>query len=148
MLYKGRAMLRQNIKLDVSDVARWKEARSWIVKANRADVNDPMPLFTYYQSFRQQGLQPNPSALQGLASAYQMVPEDREVRMTYAISLAAEKKFAPAIRLVETVAFDPHNGPGSAEARSMLKRLHAAQDGKADGDVDLFSDEMENKSDK
>ena len=68
--------------------------------------------------------------------------------MTYAISLAAEKKFAPAIRLVETVAFDPHNGPGSAEARSMLKRLHAAQDGKADGDVDLFSDEMENKSDK
>ncbi len=148
MLYKGRAMLRQNIKLDASDVARWKEARSWIIKANRADVNDPMPLFSYYQSFHQQGLQPNPSALKGLAAAYQMVPEDRDVRMTYAYSLAAEKKFAPAIRLIETVAFDPHNGPGSAEARSMLKRLHTAQDGK-DGEVlDIFGDEMENKSDK
>ena len=138
----------QNIKLNVSDAARWKEARGWIVKANRADVNDPMPLFAYYQSFRQQGLQPSLSALQGLARAYLMVPEDREVRMTYAYSLAAEKKFAPAIRLIETVAFDPHSGPGSAEARSMLKRLHAAQDGKNGDALDIFGDEMENKSDK
>jgi hypothetical protein len=147
-LYKGRAMLRQNIKDNVSDPARWKEARGWIVKANRADVNDPMPLFVFYQSFHQQGLQPSPSALQGLARAYQMVPEDRDIRLTYAFSLAAERKFVPAIRLIETVAFDPHNGPGSAGARSILKRLHAAKDGKGGDATDIFGDEMENKSDK
>lgn len=148
MLVKGRALLRQNIKLDMSDVERWKEARGWIVKANRADVNDPMPLFSYYQSFHQQGLKPSPSAVKGLARAYQMVPEDRDVRMTYAFELAEEKNYASAIRLVETVAFDPHNGPGAAEARSILKRLHAAQESKDGAPVDLFGDEMGNKSDK
>lgn len=148
MLAKGRAMLRQNIKLNVSDAARWKEARGWIVKANRADVNDPMPLFAYYESFRQQGLQPNPAALEGLARAYQMVPEDRDVRMTYASALAAEKKFAPAIRLIETIAFDPHNGPGAEQARETFKKLHAAQDGKETESTDLIGEETKGEKGK
>ena len=148
MLVKGKAMMRQNIKGNVADAQRWKTARSWIVKANRADTNDPMPLFAYYQSFGQQGLQPSATSLDGLALAYQMVPEDRDVRMTYAFSLATRKNYPAAIRLIETVAFDPHNGPGAAEARSLLKRLKAARDGKDVGEQDIFGDEMENKSGK
>lgn len=143
MLFKGRAMLRQNIKNNVANAELWKEARGWVVKANRADINDPMPLFSYFQSFRQQGKQPSPAALQGLARAYQMVPEASDVRMTYAISLAQEKKFGPAIRLVETVAFDPHDSPESVKARSLLARLKAARDGKAEEQNDLLSDETE-----
>jgi len=148
MLVKGKAMTRLNIRNGVADTVRWKEARGWIVKANRADVNDPMPLFAYYQSFGQQGLLPVSSSLDGLRRAYEMVPEDPKVRITYASALATRKYYAAAIRLVETVAFDPHNGPGAAEARSILKRLHAAQDGKVSGELDLFGDAMENKESK
>lgn len=148
MLVKGKAIMRQNIKNGVADAARWKEARGWIVKANRADVNDPMPLFAYYRSFGQQGIEPLPSSLDGLRRAYEMVPEDHDVRMTYAFALATRKYYAAAIHLVETVAFDPHNGPGAAEARSILKRLQAARDGKDIGERDIFGDEMENKERK
>lgn len=141
MLFKGQAMLRQNIKNNVASAELWNEARRWIVKANRADINDPMPLFAYFQSFKQQGKPPSPIALQGLARSYQMVPEASDVRMTYALSLAREKKFGPAIRLVETVAFDPHNSPESIKARSLLDRLKAAKDGKPEEQGDLLDEE-------
>ncbi len=143
MLFKGRAMLRQNIKNNVANAEAWSEARKWIVKANRADVNDPLPLFAYYQSFRQQGKPPSPTALQGLARCYQMVPEAIDVRMAYAFSLAREKKYGPAIRLVETVAFDPHDSPQAVEARATLTRLKAARDGQTEEQFDLLSEGAE-----
>lgn len=148
MLYRGEAMLRQNVKDGTSDAKLWKEARNWVVKANRANVNDPMPLFAYYRSFGQQGVAPPALSLDGLRRAYQMAPEDRTIRMTYASALADQKKYAPAIRLVETVAFDPHSGPGSEEARRILKRLKAAQEGKPQGEEDLFGEAIENKPGK
>lgn len=149
MLYRGEAMLRKNVKDGASDSKLWKEARGWVVKANRANVNDPMPLFAYYRSFGQQGIAPPALSLDGLRRAYQMAPEDRSIRMTYASALADQKQYAPAIRLVETVAFDPHNGPGAEDARRILKRLKAAQEGKEpQGEEDLFGEAVDNKSGK
>lgn len=149
MLYRGEAMLRKNVKDGASDSKLWKEARGWVVKANRANVNDPMPLFAYYRSFGQQGIAPPALSLDGLRRAYQMAPEDRTIRMTYASALAEQKQYAPAIRLVETVAFDPHNGPGAEDARRILKRLKAALEGKEpQGEEDLFGEAVENKPGK
>jgi hypothetical protein len=104
-----------------------KSMRSWIVKANRADTNDPLPLIANYRSYELQGLKPNKTALDGLARAYQMVPEAPDVRMRYATALANEGQYDAAIRLVESLAFDPHMGPGATDARATLDALKEAK---------------------
>jgi tetratricopeptide (TPR) repeat protein len=119
-----------------------KAMKGWIVKANRADPNDPLPLLMYHRSFALQGLKPNKTALDGLARAYQMVPEAEDVRFAYAASLASTKQFDAAIRLIETLAYAPHGGPGTQYALTILGRLKKAKAGDAEA-VEEFVDNRE-----
>ncbi len=130
MLLKGNAQMRRYIRADNVTGEQWKTMRSWIVKANRADTNDPLPLIAYYNTWGAQGIAPNPVSLDGLRRAHQMAPEDMNVRMTYAFSLAKAKNYDAAIRLVETVAYAPHESGGTRSARTILARIKAAKAGR------------------
>jgi tetratricopeptide (TPR) repeat protein len=112
-----------------------KAMKSWVVKANKADTNDPVPLLAYYRIYGLQGLKPTQTANDGLARAYQMVPEDIGVRFQYASSLASQGKFDDAIRLIETIAHSPHQNGGADYAQAFLERLKKAKS----GDPDAFT---------
>jgi predicted Zn-dependent protease len=124
MLYKGLAQMREFVRTDVSDPAQWKAARGLVVKANRAQPDNPYPLFHYYRSFADQGVAIPELAVKGLARAQQLVPQDGRFRIAYAQVLIREKRFKDALTLVKPVAFDPHDG--SEYARNLVKRLEKA----------------------
>ncbi len=119
-----------------------KPMKSWIVKANKADTNDPLPLLAYYQTFSLQGLKPSQTALDGLARAYEMVPEAQDVRFRYAFSLASIKQFDRAISLISTLAYSPHAGPGTQYALSILDKLKKAKAGDKE-EIENFVDSRE-----
>lgn len=119
-------------KGDFSAVA-WRSVRQPITRANRLAPNDPWPLYSWYNSFQQQGVNPPDIAHQGLARAFLLAPENEQMRFSYAFDLARKGEFDPAIKLAKTIAFDPHGG---GEGRQLIAQLEAMRDGKASGDTE------------
>jgi tetratricopeptide (TPR) repeat protein len=126
MLYRGMIDMRQLLKDDVVDPARWKAARSYIVKANRANPDDPYPLYRYYKSFTDQGIDVPPVAGDGLAMASSVIPQDFEMRSAYITYLIGQNKLADALTLIKPLANNPHGGGSADYARDMIKRLEKA----------------------
>jgi hypothetical protein len=129
MLVKGQAMIRKLMRKPIATAAEWKEARSWIIKANRADADDPLPLFAYYQSWEQQGLEIPASAREGMAQAFRQAPEDKNLRMSYARSLVEQMKYSRALPLIESVVNDPHSSDTPASMTRLIAALRTATDG-------------------
>lgn len=104
--------VRANVLLDRaydSDAeADWKAARSMIVKANRADTEDPVPLALYYRYHQMRGGEMPDVGYDGLAKAYALLPQNPEYRANYAASMAARGDYARASRLLDPLAFSPH----------------------------------------
>jgi tetratricopeptide (TPR) repeat protein len=121
----GQLQLYELRQKGETDPAAWKTARRPIQIANRADPNDPIPLYAYFQSFLIERTRPSDMAIKGLERAFVLTPENLNLRSAYAVSLAHLGRFEPAINLAKTVAFDPHdNGRGDA----LLKRIETMRD--------------------
>jgi tetratricopeptide (TPR) repeat protein len=147
LLWKGLSLARPLVLAKDHDAVRWKAARSWIVKANRADPNDPLPLFENYLSYSQAGAAPTEIAIMGLARAVALVPQEDVLRFTYASALAGQKKYDEAIAILGPVANDPHGGDSAEAAQKLIAAITQA---KATGtipnfDVDSLSAEEEKK---
>ncbi|HET6523650.1 hypothetical protein [Sphingopyxis sp.] len=104
---------------------RWEKAREPITLANRTNPDDPLPLYIYFQSFLDQGKTPPDIAIQGLERAFGLAPENIELRVAHAFALANRGQFTSAIRLAQSIAFDPHMG---AQARPFLEQLLRMRD--------------------
>jgi tetratricopeptide (TPR) repeat protein len=128
MLIKGQAMIRALMLQPIANAADWTKARSWIIRANRADVDDPLPLLAYYESWQQQGVETPEISLTGLGQAYKQAPEDRRLRMTYAMSLVKQMKYSRAVPLIESVLNNPHSNGNDAGVR-LIAKLRSATDG-------------------
>ncbi|MBA3940115.1 MAG: hypothetical protein C0520_02775 [Sphingopyxis sp.] len=135
----GRFLLHELDEKGEDDPAAWREARKPIQLANRTDPLDPVPLYAYFSSFLDQRVRPSEPALKALERAFQIAPENVEVRVSYAFALANRGEFDTALALAKSVAFDPHdNGRGE----TMLKRLeemrdaHAKRGGGKDADAE------------
>lgn len=107
------------------DEREWKRARGHIAKANRADVLDPAPLFTWHESFVRQGLEPDKTASDGLALAFSLAPEATDLRIGYAFDLARQKRFDEAFKVVEFVVRDPHN---AEQGNAVIEQLRTMRD--------------------
>jgi hypothetical protein len=126
LLYRAIAEISELTRENSEDVARWKAARTMIIKANRADPENPYPLFHYYKSFQYQDLEPTKLARDGLAKAFELMPQDANLRYTFATDLIDQGRLADAIFVVKPMAFGPHGGQNGTYARSMIIRLQRA----------------------
>lgn len=132
-----RALLRRGlIELKIleaghiAEPARWTAARDWIRRGNGLAPDDPQILYEYYRGFsRQNAGRPPANAAAALARAYELVPQDFDVRATYAERLIDERRFHDATIVLGPVAYSPHQGP---EAEAALRRLDTIR-GLADG---------------
>jgi tetratricopeptide (TPR) repeat protein len=125
LLWKGSSLMRTLTKAKEKDPAKWKGARSWIVKANRANPQDPLPLFEYYQSFQAEGRDPTKSAIAGLGKAVSLIPQESAFRIPYALELAEAEDYAFAAIILQPIANSPHNSFAKS-ARILMTRLRAA----------------------
>jgi tetratricopeptide (TPR) repeat protein len=131
MLWKGLSLSRQMADAGETDAAKWKSARSWIAKANRANPEDPLPLMEYYLSFGQAAQATPQLAVDGLAKAAGLVPQDSGMRWMYSGALADQKKFDNAITVLRPIANNPHGGSMSETVRKRIESLEKAKNGKA-----------------
>ena len=130
LLLGGEIAVRKTIAEKKDDSAAWKAARAMIIKANRADVNDPLPLYRYYESWQQQGISPTKTAKDGLTRVYELVPESSDVRTRFAAMLAGEGNFIGAANVIKPLAFDPHDKKRAAFARELLDQYIDANENK------------------
>ena len=108
--------------------AKALEARRLAARANKADPNDPLPLFAYYQSFNLGGDRPTAQAVDGLRQAVRILPRDNTLRLLLVDQLARDKRWAEAIAVLTPIANAPHPSPRRDAAQEQLAKLRAAQE--------------------
>lgn len=136
---RANVLLGEMLMAEVEDkkdavAADWNAARKPIILANRTNPDDPMPLAAYYRSFVNQGMRPPPIAVDGLARAFHLGPEDIGTRMNYAFALANDGKYDSAIALAKIVALDPHDGGNGEALLAQLEDMRKSAEGKPDDD--------------
>ena len=119
LLYKGRVHLRRAATARTTDPRIWKEARSWVVKANRVDPNGASALQLFYDSFGMEGAKPSASAVAGLHRALELAPQDEALRFRSATQHLTDNQVADAKRALRPLAFDPHGRPDNPAAKLM-----------------------------
>lgn len=123
LIYKALVAIARAEK----DPAKWKAARSLIIRANKLDPNYAYPLVLFYASFEREERPPVASAIAGLYRALELVPQDDGVRFMAARQLIRDGSLAEAKQVLGPLAYDPH-----APADNPAVRAIAALD-KGDG---------------
>ena len=130
MLYKARVLVRRAALAKSSDPAVWKEARRWIVKANRQSPDDADALELYYDSFRDEGAKPPAAAIAGIRRALELVPQDPSLRFRVAAQAIMDGDNSAAKTALRPLAFDPHR-PADNPAARLIAILDAGATGPA-----------------
>ncbi len=116
MMYEGRVRVRRAEQAHSTDAKVWTEARSWFVKANRAQPDDAAPLYLFYRSFLIQGVRPTANAVTGLERAFDLAPQDGDLRFLLARQYLIDHRLKEARVILAPLAFDPHAAPDNAAA--------------------------------
>jgi tetratricopeptide (TPR) repeat protein len=124
LLEKGRAISTKAEK-DKSFKPDWKEVRQLYLSANRLDPDDPRPLIGYHGTFGKAGLKPTASALEGLLYAFELSPQDPDLRWTVMRELVAAGRQADAAKTLKPLAYAPHGGKAVERANDVLDKIEA-----------------------
>lgn len=139
----GRLKLHQLDDAGEDDAAAWREARRPIQLANRTDPNDPVPLYAYFRSFLSEGKRPPDIAIKALERAFVLAPENIELRVSYAFALANQGNFDAAVKLAQSVAFDPHDMGRGESLLDQLEDMRKRRAGASTGEIAIDVDEDE-----
>jgi hypothetical protein len=125
LLYKARVHMALATNAKDTSPETWLAIRRLIAAANRADTENPLPLWLYYQAYAASG-QPVPkSAKDGLYYAYMLAPQDLSLRFDAADVHLHDGEIAPARAMLLTVALDPHAGDLAKLAAKMVADIDA-----------------------
>lgn len=125
--------------------ADWNAVRKPIILANKTNPDDPAPLYAYFKSFVDQGLNPPKIAIDGLARSFALAPEDVQTRMAYAFALAHQGNYDAAIKLAKIVAFDPHDSGRGEAALAQLEAMRKNAEDRADAAAEQQESGTESK---
>ena len=117
LIHKGLIEMRRAKASKPNDPALWKLARSWFVKANRADPDYAYPYELFYRTFAGAGETPGASAIAGLARAVELAPQNDELRMMLAMEKLRAGDLAAVRTVLAPVAADPHGGGENPAAK-------------------------------
>ena len=125
MLVKGRAIMARAGARQPG--ASFIDARSWFTRANKVDSEDPEPLLLFYQAYREEKARPTANAIAALHYAADLAPQDMLLRLTNARQYLADGKPVEARKALIPVAYNPHGGKLSDEARRLVGLIDAGQ---------------------
>jgi len=137
MLFKGRSYLGKAIK--ANDPALFKQARSWFMKANKADSEDPEPLYLYYRSYRDANVPAPQSAIDALKYAAILAPRDLKLQVRLGLEYLRQNRLAEAKAALEPVAYMPH---AVGEAKYAKQAIDLVTAGNAQGAISLLDQEV------
>ena len=102
-------------------------ARSFAVKANRADPVDPAPLLANYLSYFDAGQAVPEPAILGLETAYDRGRQDTSLRVALGRQLLAEKKGKLARDILLPLGLNPHESKERKEMREIITLIEASK---------------------
>ncbi|MFN3452442.1 MAG: hypothetical protein ACK4ZE_09830 [Sphingorhabdus sp.] len=124
MLRKGQALLGlANTAADADKKTVFKDARTWLLKANAANPPAHEPLYFYHQSFGAEGKRAPEVAVAGLAQVVDTIPQIDAPRLTLGSELMARDRFAEARRTLRPLAYSPHESVEQKKALALLKLI-------------------------
>ena len=130
MVYKGRSILGRAKKTQAAD--DFKQARNWFLKANKADKEDPEPLYLYYRTYRDAS-QPVPAnGMEALRYASALAPRDTLLAVRLVAEYLRQNNLKAARASLEPIAYLPHLGQtGQNDAFKALSMIGKGQGGEA-----------------
>lgn len=124
MLRKGQALLGlARAAADADQKTLFKDARSWLLKANAANPPAHEPLYFYHQSFGAEGKRAPDVAVAGLAQVVGTIPQIDGPRLTLGSELISRGRFAEARKALKPLAYSPHESVEQKKAQAMLKLI-------------------------
>lgn len=130
LVYKALVHIRRARDARVTDPAVWREARSWLLKANALDHNDAYALMLYYSSFGMAREKPTANAKAALQQAHVLVPQDGSLTYAYGLQSLIDGKTDEARAALRPLAYSPH-APADNKAARLLARIDAGKTGPA-----------------
>ncbi|MBO9713213.1 hypothetical protein [Sphingomonas sp.] len=122
-VYRAMALMEAAKKAKDSSKPMLSAIRKAISAANRLDVEDPEPLILFFQSYVEFGLTPPPISREGMYKAFELAPQDAELRINVARVYMQDKQYDYARVILQPLAFDPHNRSMAQAAASMIAAI-------------------------
>ncbi len=132
----GRASsIRAEVLLEranTSDKAEdWKAALTAIVRANKADVEDPVPLAQFYRYHAMKGGPMPALGFDALYKAFRLLPQNPDYRFNLATAFANRQEYDQASIILDPIAYGPHASSLRDAAQRMKAEFEKARkDGK------------------
>jgi hypothetical protein len=105
--------------------ADWDAVRAPLLAANKLDPEAAQPLRLFYETYVDAGVAPTKNALDGLAYALVLAPQDNQLRMELVGELINENKLDQAKDALKTIAYSPHQGKWHDAALAIFEQLNA-----------------------
>jgi len=120
LVYKAQVHLRRAREAKATDPEVWREARSWLLRANKIDTNDAYALTLFYSSFGMAGTPPTANAKAALRRAHELVPQDGGLAFAYATQMLLDDKRDAARAALRPLAYSAHSSPDNAAAKLIV----------------------------
>lgn len=125
MMYAGLSAVATIARDTSTGPDRWRAARAWYTRANRADTEYAWPLQMFYFSFAAARQEPTANAQAGLIYARELAPFDAGLGMTAAYVLLRQDKPRDAATVLKPIAYNVHGGTMAAVAAKVLAAIDA-----------------------
>jgi hypothetical protein len=130
LVWKGMALAQLAVRAPTTErPRRLKDARSFIVKANRLDPEGILPLIAYYNSFATAGGQASNMAVEGLAKVVHSSPAAPSSRLKLGEEFIKRDLKDAARDMLLPVAKGPFATPEQPAAAALLPKARAAEPG-------------------
>lgn len=123
MMHKAQLRIEALQKSASTDAEAWQSARAMLVGANKTDPKDPAILAAYYDSFAASGTLPPAGAQNALYRAFEMVPQDDELRYKLALDFEKRGMITDAIATIKPAAFSLSSEDESAREKRRREKL-------------------------
>ena len=138
MIYKGRAYLGRARKSKSAE--EFKHARQWFLAANKADHEDPEPLYLFYRTYRLANQSAPQGAIDALTYATLLAPRDNTPAAELVVEYLRQNKLKQAADALRPIAYAPDLGQSKEnKPYSVLKLIEA---GNRDAALKLATDEL------
>ena len=130
LMFKGKLATQRLAAAKSTDADAWETARANIAAAIKASPDTPRFYKVYYDSFVAEGRYPPPAgALNGLAYALKLVPNDDDLRYQVAKDYEDRDMIPEAIAVIRPLAYtikpDSELSPGEKRRRDKAKETYA-----------------------
>ena len=127
---KGLALFRMARDGEDEDrKAAYDRAMKPFLALNQIENDHPLPLMYLYRSFSERGATPSDNARAALERAAQLAPFDKALWFNVGMMWLDEGKIALAKQAFQPIAYNPHGGGQSGQARKFLALLEKIPEG-------------------